>query len=215
MTMLSRLVVALLMIMPGIIWYRQTGDIGFYFSGSVPDGQLLYVLSKLAGLYALLFVAMQIIAALLGYLGNPLAPWRGITHRLIGIVTICLAVAHLMLFFAAVSIRQDAPATGLFLPSFEDYYHTRLAFGLFALWGLFIVMVAGIMRARRTETVSRWLHKFYWVVIALIYLHALAVGTEAQSQAGLLFYGLLGALMLFLFITCLVRSAGMRTGYTQ
>ena len=52
MKILNRLFVILLLTMPGIIWYRQTGDIGFYFSEGVPDGQLLYVLSKLAGLYA-------------------------------------------------------------------------------------------------------------------------------------------------------------------
>jgi len=215
MRMLGRLIVAILLIMPGLIWYRQTGDIGFYFSEGVPDGQLLYVLSKLAGLYALLFVALQIMAALLGYLGTPLAPCKGNSHRLIGIVTLCLAVAHLMLFFTAVSIRQDAPALGMFLPSFVDYYHTRLAFGLFALWGLLVVLVAGVMRAYRKETVTRWLHKLYWVVIALVYLHALAVGTEAQSSAGLLFYGLLGALVAVLMILSLIRSLGRKAGYIQ
>jgi predicted ferric reductase len=215
MKILNRLFAIFLLTMPGIIWYRQTGDIGFYFSEGVPDGQLLYVLSKLAGLYALLFIAMQIIAALLGYLGNPLRLWQGRSHRLIGIVIICLAVAHMTLFFAAVSIRQDAPALGMFLPSFEDYYHTRLAFGLFALWLLFIVMVAGIMRFRGKAALARWMHKLYWVAIVLIYLHALAVGTEAQTSAGLLFYGLLGLLMASLFIACLLRRPGAQRGYMQ
>lgn len=215
MRMLGRLIVAILLIMPGLIWYRQTGDIGSYFSEGVPDGQFLYVLSKLAGLYALLFVALQIMAALLGYLRTPLAPWKGNSHRLIGITTLCLAVAHLMLFFAAVSIRQDAPALGMFLPSFEDYYHTRLAFGLFALWGLLVVMVAGVMRAYRKETVTRWVHKLYWVVIALVYLHALAVGTEALSMAGLLFYGLLGVLSAVFLLASLIRSLGAKPEYIQ
>ncbi|MGD9255680.1 MAG: ferric reductase-like transmembrane domain-containing protein [Chromatiales bacterium] len=215
MKFLNRLFVVFLLTMPGGIWYRQTGDIGFYFSEGVPDGQLIYVLSKLAGLYALLFIAMQMIAALPGYSGNPLRRWQGRSHRLTGIVIICLAVAHLMLFFAAVSIRQDAPALGMFLPSFEDYYHTRLAFGLFALWLLLIVMVAGIMRFRSKAGLARWVHKLYWVAIVLVYLHALAVGTEAQTRAGLLFYGLLGLIVAFLFIASLLRRPGARRAYTQ
>jgi hypothetical protein len=49
----------------------------------------------------------------------------------------------------------------------------------------------------------------------LIYLHALAVGTEAQTSAGLLFYGLLGLLMASLFIACLLRRPGAQRGYMQ
>jgi hypothetical protein len=49
----------------------------------------------------------------------------------------------------------------------------------------------------------------------LVYLHALAVGTEAQTRAGLLFYGLLGLIVAFLFIASLLRRPGARRAYTQ
>jgi hypothetical protein len=58
-------------------------------------------------------------------------------------------------------------------------------------------------------------HKLYWVAIVLVYLHALAVGTEAQTRAGLLFYGLLGLIVAFLFIASLLRRPGARRAYTQ
>jgi hypothetical protein len=71
------------------------------------------------------------------------------------------------------------------------------------------------MRAYSKETVTRWLHKLYWVVIALVYLHALAVGTEAQSSTGLLFYGLLGVLIAVLLLASLIRSLGAKPEYIQ
>ena len=203
-----------LLAMPGVIWYRQTGDLSFYFSQQVPDGQFLYVLSKLAGLYALVFIAWQIIATLSTRVITLPVVNRRSQHRWIGSLVIILAVAHLLLFFAAVSLRQDAPAMGLFLPSFKDYYHTRLAFGLFALWALFLVAIAGLARLRGGDKISRWLHKSYWVAISLVYLHALAVGTETQSIAGIVFYSLLGIVMLLLLMLSLYQRLRPGKGYT-
>lgn len=199
---------------PGLIWYRQTGDLSFYFTEQVPGGQFLYVLSKLAGLYALVLIALQIIATLSTRVITLSVVNRNSLHRWLGSFVIILAIAHLLLFFAAVSIRQDAPAMGLFLPSFKDYYHTRLSFGLFALWAFFLVAVAGMARMRGGTRLSRWLHRSYWIGISLVYLHALAVGTETQSVAGIVFYSLLGVVMLLLLVLSLYQRIKPGTGYS-
>ena len=57
-----------MMLAPVLIWYRQAGDPGIYFSPAAPPGQLLYVLSKLAGMYALLLATLQL---LLGFMKGP------------------------------------------------------------------------------------------------------------------------------------------------
>lgn len=213
MKYLKTVLALFLLAVPGLIWYRQTGDLTFYFAEQVPEGQLLYVLSKLAGLYALVFIAWQIFAALSERVITLPAVKRNRLHRWLGSLVIILALAHLLLFFVAVSMRQDAPALSLFLPSFKDYYHTRLAFGLFALWAFFLVAIAGLARMRSSAKLSRWLHRSYWIAISLVYLHALAVGTETQSVTGIVFYSLLGVVMLLLLMLSLYRWLKPGTGY--
>ena len=162
MKYLKTVLALFLLAVPGLIWYRQTGDLTFYFAEQVPEGQLLYVLSKLAGLYALVFIAWQIFAALSERVITLPAVKRNRLHRWLGSLVIILALAHLVLFFLAVSMRQDAPALSLFLPSFKDYYHTRLAFGLFALW----FGRAGRCSAGWGEDVGadsrQWHHRAFW-----------------------------------------------------
>lgn len=214
---MNRLLIACLLVVfliPGFIWYGQTGDLSVYFSESTPDGQFLYVLSKLVGMYALLCIAWQIIASLLTRLGMAQSYWQDVTHRLFGTFAVVLALVHLLLFFTAVSIRQDSLALGMFLPNFKDFYHTHLTFGLVGLWILFAVLVAGLIRFRKNSSRSRLLHKGYWVSITLIYFHALAVGTESQSKAGLAFYTILGILMLLLFVAWLISQSRIRLDYS-
>jgi predicted ferric reductase len=212
---------ALVCLAPGMIWYQQTGDLGVYLSpeyaSQVPSGQLVYVLSKLLGLYALSFIAWQLIATLSTRLGLGSLSWRGRTHRWFGTAVVSLAIAHMLLFVMAVSLRQGHLAWGLFLPDFRDFYHTHLTFGLLGLWTLLTVVGAGVVRHRKPRTPSRWLHKAYWVAIVLITLHSLAIGTESQSTAGLLFYGTLGGIVLVLFIAFLLnrfRQSRERMGYS-
>ena len=212
---------ALIVLAPGIIWYQQTGDLTVYLSpeyaSQVPPGQLVYVLSKLLGLYALSFIAWQLIATLCTRLGIGSPRWRGRRHRWFGGFVVLLALAHSLLFVMAVSLRQGHLAWGLLLPDFRDFYHTHLTFGLLGLWVLLAVVGAGVVRRRKPRSPSRWLHKAYWLAIVLIYLHSLAIGTESQSTAGLLFYGALGGIALVLFVAFLLnrfRQNRERMGYS-
>jgi len=191
-------------LVPGMIGYQQTGDLGVYLSpeyaSQVPPGQLVYVLSKLCGLYALSFIAWQLIATLSTRLGLGSLRWRGRTHRWFGVVVVSLSLAHMLLFVMAVSLRQGHLAWGLLLPDFRDFYHSHLSYGLLGLWTLLAVAAAGLVRRRQPRSPARWLHKAYWPAIAVIILHAFAIGNESQTTAGLLFYGALGGVALVLII---------------
>jgi len=190
-----------IMTLPAMIWYQQTGDLGLYFTEAVPAGQFLYVLSKLAGMYALLFIALQIIVSLAGWL----IPLHRLSHSLLGTFVVLLGLAHALLFFTAVSVRQGDPAWGLLFPGFRDYYHTHLTLGLFGLWILIAVMISGVVRSINRNSMARMLHRGYWVSITLVYIHALAVGSESLSRAGLAFYSTLGGVVLMMLVMWIVR----------
>jgi hypothetical protein len=201
------LLVVLLVIvtLPAMIWYQQTGDLSLYFTEAVPAGQLLYVLSKLAGMYALLFIALQIIVSLAGRLKMiPLHRLR-LSHPLLGSLVVILGVAHALLFFTAVSVRQGDPAWGLLFPGFRDFYHTHLTLGVLGLWILIAVMISGIVRFNNRSHFARMLHRGYWASITLVYIHALAIGTESQSRAGLALYSILGGVVVMMLVMWLIR----------
>jgi hypothetical protein len=182
-----------IMLAPALIWYRQAGDPGIYFSPAAPPGQLLYVLSKLAGMYALLLATLQLMLGFMNGLGLTTVSMLRRLHALIGAGVVLLAVAHAVLFFSAVSLRQGYPAWGLLVPDFRDFYHSHLSLGLFALVLLLAVMLTGIVRRGGRSRIARHLHRGYVAVISLGYLHALAIGSESQSLAGLLLFGVAGA----------------------
>ena len=191
--------------LPAMIWHQQTGSLTLYFSPSTPPGQLLYVLSKLAGMYALLFIALQIIVTLAGRL-NLIPPHRlRLSHPLLGSLVVSLGVAHALLFFTAVSVRQGDPAWGLLFPGFRDFYHTHLTLGVFGLWILIAVVISGIARFINRSSAARILHRGYWASITMVYIHALAVGTESQSRLGLVLYSTLGGVVLMMLVMWLIR----------
>ena len=178
-----------MMLAPVLIWYRQAGDPGIYFSPAAPPGQLLYVLSKLAGMYALLLATLQLLLAFMKGPGLTTVSTLRRRHALIGAGVVLLVLAHAALFFSAVSLRQGYPAWGLLAPDFRDFYHSHLSFGLLALVLLLGVALSGIMRRGGRSRTARLLHRGYVAVIALGYLHALAIGSESQSLTGLLLFG--------------------------
>ena len=195
-----------LLLIPGVVWYVQTGTLTVYFSEDVPKGQFLYVLSKLVGMVVLMCIAWQIIVTLLSKLHVISEYWIGAHHRLLGAFIIIFALVHIFLFVIAVSIRQESFAWSLLLPNFKDFYHTHLSFGLFGMIGLFAVAFAGVRRVLRYKKWSVLLHRMYWVAISFIYLHALAVGSESQSIIGLVLYSSLGVVALMLGLAYSIKQ---------
>lgn len=204
-SLLLHTLLLLVLTLPWMIWRQQTGELSLYFTGAVPAGQLLYVLSKLTGMYALLFIALQIIVSLAGRLKLILHYRTRFLHPLLGTLVVLLALAHALLFFTAVSVRQGDPAWGLLLPGFSDFYHTHLSLGVFGLWILIAVMMSGVVRIIKGSSTARMLHRGYWASITLVYIHALAIGTESQSRTGLAFYSTLGGVVVLMLMMWLIR----------
>ena len=105
----------------------------------------------------------------------------------------------------AVSVRQNDPAWGLLFPGFRDFYHTHLTLGVLGLWILIAVMISGIVRFNNRSHFAGMLHRGYWASITLVYIHALAIGTESQSRLGLALYSTLGGVVLMLLLVWVVR----------
>lgn len=182
---------------PALIWMEQTGNIAFYLSDEVPAGQLPYILSKLFGLYALVFVLWQFLTSIINVLTNRSYlsdKWQlpSFSHKVTGLLIISLVALHLGLFFTGVTLRQGYPAWPLLLPNFKDYYHIRLTLGLLAFWSLILVAFSGLLRTLFRSSSAGIAHKLYAAAFVMIYFHALSIGSETGSGVGLLFYGLLG-----------------------
>ncbi len=195
--------------LPGVIWYQSTGDISIYFSSSAPEGQWFYVLSKLAGMYTLMCIAWQIIATLLTRLDFIQLCWLGAMHAVFGSLVIILAISHATLFFLAMSQRQGYPAWTLLVPDFSSYYHTYLSFGLLGLITLLAVFVTGLLRLRQSSLVKN-LHSLYWLLIGFAYIHALSIGTESQTNAGLVLYISLGLIAVILWLVFVIKQLKTR-----
>jgi len=209
-TQLIWFVLTFTLVIPVLIWLQQTGNFSVYFDGTSPPGQLAYIISKLMGMLALALIAGQMILSLCQRLALINIQWLGRAHRYLGLGIVLCAASHLLLFFIAVTLRQESPAFSLFLLDFRDFYHTHLSFGLLGLWLLIVVAVIGRLRRLRDY---RWLakyHSLYWVVTGFVYFHALAVGSESQSLIGLLFYSVLGVAIVALGFLSLVRKVKMQ-----
>jgi len=200
-----KVVFILLCSVPAFLWYRHTGDISLYLTEQMPPGQLPYIFSKLAGMYALLMMMWQVIMTLIERLACRLnisvsVRWLGVPHKVSGMIVFGLVIVHFLLFFSAVSMRQGYPAFGLLLPNLTDYFHLHVSAGLVAFWCLCVVAATGIYAGIKNRAVSRW-HGLYSVSLGLACLHGLSIGSELAALMGTLFAGVLGTIVALLFVT--------------
>src|SRR3990167_2131678 len=127
------LILFTIFLVPGLTFFKTTGDLTVYFRHKVLDGQFLYVVSKFLGLYALIFLWLQVLKGLLGEYGDRfLGTQRSFTfHRNLGLWIISLFMSHAVLFVWSVSIRNNHFAFGLLIPHFlGSYYPSILSLGL-------------------------------------------------------------------------------------
>jgi len=202
----SRLLDAVLItlfVIPGIAWLSNTGDIASYFLYTNLDGQFIYVLSKLVGLYAMMFIWLQILLGLLKpqikrYYGD-LTPK---SHRWLGIISLILVILHVGLFVAAVSLRNDHFAWKLFVPNFfQGYYALMLTIGLFALITLLASVISRGVLAKANNAIKLWVHRLVLVAFFMILIHSYTIGTESQlgmmSMIYLLMFGSITGILIF------------------
>lgn len=170
---------------PAIIWLQSIDDIKLYFEYDVPPGQTFYILSKLAGLYAVFMLCIQVILGLINR--TPLAVKIGFLniqfHRNFGLATFTVLLLHIAFFMTAVSIRQDHIAYKLLLPNLDNgFYNIAVSLGVFAFYGLLIVIAAGFVRKRvgSSKKTWQWMHRVSFIVLMLTLLHCILIGTETR-----------------------------------
>ena len=144
----------------------------------------MYILAKLAGMYAFILLWLQVMVALLkhdqlfGYLVPRWSPGR---HRLLGIMTLLTAWTHFLCFFSAVSIRKDTIAYDLLMPEFEKgIYFFAVSLGWFALAGLTLVALTGLLRAK-SQGIWVLAHRLSMAVFFVALVHAQMIGSETKS----------------------------------
>ncbi len=167
-----------------------------------PDGQLLYVLSKVLGITALSLLWWQLFISLVS---RKFAVMRACTpgrmmHIVTGILLLLMIVSHAGMFLGAVSLRQGYLAVNLLIPNFTDYYHTALSLGVIS---LFMVLASVFVALLRRYISDLWFRGHYLVMLAfaLVCIHALQIGSEAGSGGMkylLLFYIFTIALLVLL-----------------
>lgn len=168
----------------------HTGDWVAYFRDESLDGQFLYVLSKLVGLYAIVLMWLQLMSGLVRI--RLFDGWNPVIHRNLGLVTLSLVVLHVTLFVAGVSIRNGHFAYKLLLPNlFGPYFPKIVALGVIALWLLIIAAVFAAIR-NRLPIVWKWGHRLMLVVFGLGFVHSYLIGSEARAGGMLYLYYAMG-----------------------
>lgn len=200
-------------LVPVMVWWQSVGDMRVYLDYRTPPGQSLYVLSKLAGLYALFLGWLQILLMLM----KQAAPdgiarrWSLAYHRAFGFTVLGCMTLHVALFVAAASLRTGHVAFGLLAPNFNGFYATAVSLGLFGFYGIVIVVIAGVLRAAARARAA-WVHYAALPVFGLTYLHSLLIGTETRAAPMLALYAIMGVTLLVAAIFRLRRlQAGSKS----
>lgn len=187
-----------MLVIPISVWILSTGNIADYFDPSVPDGQLLYVLSKLVGLITLSLIVIQVSTMSAKHIlkrADKLS-WRITSHQKMGICILGCATLHASLFFAASSARSEHLAWGLLFLHFNSgFYDAMVSIGLIALCALWLAGVLGWYSLK--ETKFKIYHRMAVTVSTLaVIVHSYSIGSETHTLPVRLYYGFLLCILL-------------------
>lgn len=197
-------VFATILCAPVAVWLLSINDPLAYLSHFLPPGQLLYVAAKLLGLLALSMFWVQCVLGLARHApvlkGFPTASAR--VHRYLGLIVVLLVLTHVSMLVIAASMRTGTPAWNLLWPNFSHGYHRSfVSLGLIGVWLLLFGVYAG-WKTSRGQRHWKKAHMLWFVVFALAFLHAYAIGSESR-------YGAMRYVLLFM-VTSLVAAAASR-----
>jgi DMSO/TMAO reductase YedYZ heme-binding membrane subunit len=194
---------------PLVVWMASVNDPMSYFRlNGLPPGQQLYLIAKLAGLFAFFLFWLQCMLALARHApvmpGFPVSDLR--LHRRLGIATALLILAHVACFIAAASLRTEHVSLDLLLPNFtHGYYRFYLGLGAIAFWIVCLTLFAG-WRVSRGQVHWKAVHRLWPAVFALAFLHAFAIGTESRFGAMRILVVLIVASLIIAGIARVFRS---------
>ncbi|MES2674206.1 MAG: ferric reductase-like transmembrane domain-containing protein [Pseudomonadota bacterium] len=196
----EKLIISGLSCIPFMVWLISTGDIFSYFFLKVPAGQILYIFSKLAGLYAYYFMALQLI---IGFQGRKSQYFS--YHPALGILTTLTIVAHLGLFITGASLKTKHVPIEILWPTFSNgYYKSSISYGVIAAYFLLLIITAGFLQKK--IPVFKIIHRFAPIVVLLGWIHSFNIGTETRSIPTMTFYIVLFCIALYMFIKKLLRA---------
>jgi predicted ferric reductase len=187
---------------PLAVWLASVNSpLAYVRLNGLPPGQQLYLLAKLAGLFALCLFWLQCLLALATraplLAGFPAATPR--LHIRLGATTAVLIFGHVVLFIAAASARTGHIAWEWLLPNFtHGDYKFNVGLGALAFWLVGLTVFAGWRTARGQR---RWkvVHLLWPVVFGLAFLHAFAIGTESR-------YGAMRYLLIFIAVSVVLAG---------
>lgn len=196
----EKIVILLSACIPFFVWLISTGNITAYFTLQVPPGQVYYIFSKLAGLYAYFFLALQLIVGFLG---------RGshyfYLHPYIGIFLTFTVLLHASLFMAGGLLRTKHIPLDILLPQFASgYYKNSIGYGVIAGYLLLLIIAAGVLQKR--FQIFKIIHRAAPAIALLGWLHSFNIGTETRSLPIMSFY----VFFFFLAIIVYIRKLALR-----
>jgi predicted ferric reductase len=164
-------------------WAYGSGDLWSYFDESVPEGQLVYVISKACALTGVVLVWIQILAGLTIASRGTVAPHIPLQwHQQIGVAVLVMLLLHWATFVAGVSMRVDHFAVDYVTPTFSHgFYRTIVSLGMLSLIAMLIASAAALLRKR---------FKYWRAVHALASIgavggaiHSWLIGSETRMGA--------------------------------
>lgn len=199
------LAVLLLLAIPLVSWLGQVGNLAAYLSHPTPQGQELYVLCKLLGLYAYAFLWLQVIYGLSAKTRWQ-KQWRIDIHKTLGGMALALICLHIGSFIGAVSIRSHKLAYEALLPNFsKGYYPAMVSLGGVA-FALILVAVSCALLRRFWPKLWKLGHWLALPAFILVCIHSLSIGSESRL-AGMI--GVYGITLLLASGLLLFRLAGL------
>ena len=169
---------------PFVTWWSTVDPVSEYFRYAVPDGQRVYLLSKLVGLYAVIGFWIQASYGILGitWRRQLRIEWGLGFHRGLGLSVLLLAACHAMLFVAAVGMRTKHFPVQYLQISFEDgFYRSMIALGLIALLVTLVAVIAALTRSR----FGPYFRYAHWVALPAFLLalfHSWRIGSETRMS---------------------------------
>ncbi|MEX0915322.1 MAG: hypothetical protein WDZ60_05460, partial [Wenzhouxiangellaceae bacterium] len=162
-------------------WWFSVGNPIMYLTHSVSPGQFLYILSKLAGLLALVLIGVQVILMLIRasqrFVAVPGISYK--RHMQLGLTTFAFCLLHVVLIFSAIWLRQGKAPWGLLLPDLTaNYYKFHLSLGVVAFYVLCAGIVAG-WKLRGNKPGWKAVHMMWPLAVGLAYWHSLSIGSES------------------------------------
>ena len=191
------LVWSIIIVLPILIWLENSAVLHDLRYGAA-FSQLLYALSKLTALYAIIALWLQLVitlnktTSLKSFL--PVRLYQ--SHRVLGWLAFGLTSLHITLFVTAVSIRKQTLTINLLGLDFSDYYHTGISIGAIAFWSM-LIGVASIaasyywLKSRVRNLVL--LHRLVILAVILAFVHSYMIGTETRQGFYLYYYHFLFA----------------------